>query len=141
MTKECPENASVLRAWFGAWLRAWLLAPRLALSLFSFPVLRTLYFCSICSKPSQAKPRQANQEAKPQTDRCKDVLRRCIAQRVQSGAAPLRCSATCQDHCFDCVRKIDLKIYFRGPANAADPTKLTTDDQPMPCDHGLSQNA
>ena len=46
------------------------------------------------------------QESKAQAVRRQELLRRCGAQRVQSGAAPLVCCTTCQD----CDRSTS-KIY------------------------------
>ena len=98
MTKECPDIASVLRAWFGAWLRAWLLAPRLALLFSGFTnALLLLYLFQ--AKPSQAK---ASQPRSQTSDRS---MQRCAAP-VYRAACSIRRSTL-----RGAVRRVKMAAY------------------------------
>ena len=87
------------------------------ISTFATFVLQPTMYQAPCTK--YRVPSTMCQESRmAQADRCKDVLRRCYAQRAQSGAAPLVCCAPCQDrvpcvfstisHRFSGLRALDL---------------------------------
>ena len=73
------------------------------------------------STEHQVPSAKYQESSKAQADRCKDVLRRCIAQRVQSGAAPCALQRRVKT---ECQRQKSKILIIRTPhpraANAAD---------------------